>query len=339
MIAALIAIAGLAQPIAAEKRVAPEYIATVMQPNSRADAVANDGTLGGAVLGDVPGEAVPTIWRRGIPEMLPNGNWQGAVNDMAPGVAVGWAWDAPPPDMTTSIASAWLNTPLPLETLGLHARAAGCTETLAVGHALDAANVYHAVVWDLNTGLIATDLHREMGLRWESHATAVAGNVIVGVARYTPDIWKRAWAWTGSAQTGWTQCVLPPADGDGPDHCWVYDVNESGVAVGQSRLRNPVVWQVQTGVASVTVLPAIVGSLGEAHAVNDDGWIVGRSNAWGTQHATLWRSGWSTDLNAVTHGLGEWTLVIATDIADSGMISCVARNGNTDAAVLLTPIR
>jgi probable HAF family extracellular repeat protein len=121
--------------------------------------------------------------------------------------------------------------------------------------------------------------------------------------------------------------ILPALPG-GENGVLAYDINKSGLIVGESRDatgidRHAVVWNRTTFLSDLGLMGAgnvLMGNETSARGVNDLGDIVGRALIGINYQAFLWRNGSFTDL-----GPGE-----AVDINNSGLIA-----GNTNPEVLI----
>jgi probable HAF family extracellular repeat protein len=135
-------------------------------------------------------------------------------------------------------------------------------------------------------------------------AFAVSDNdLVVGYSNNSTGNLPVSWSLSGS---GWTVSALPLLPS--ADAGVARDVNASGIIVGYNRIPTsscggivPVVWT--SGGSTVTQLPALGGSCGDAWKINESGQIAGfASDPQGRRHTVLWRptvSGYTmTDLGA-----------------------------------------
>lgn len=168
----------------------------------------------------------------------------------------------------------------------------------AVGLSTDIGHAYQTVIWD-DGNIIMIDACCPVGLPrltaindlreavgWENGGYATRNGIY--------------WDSNGHAS------FLPALPG-GENRVYAYDINNSGIIVGQSR-DGSIVWH---GVVwDRTTLIRDLGSNTSAMGINDLGDIVGQALVGNDYHAFLWRSGNVTDL-----GLGS-----ALDINNNGLI-------------------
>lgn len=128
------------------------------------------------------------------------------------------------------------------------------------------------------------------------------------------------------------------------------DVNDNGFVAGWSLLadgvgEHPFLFSPLGG--DLLDLGTLGGTVGRANALNNAGAVVGLSDIGGPDgfeyHAFLYGAGGMADLNDLVGGLGDWRLITATDINDTGQILAEAcRNDSGECRAvrldLVTPV-
>lgn len=123
-----------------------------------------------------------------------------------------------------------------------------------------------------------------------------------------------------------------------------WGINDAGQVVGSARLpggppnvTHAFVWSAASGMTDLGALPG--GSFAQAYAINALGVLVGESEtASAPRHAFVYRDGAMRDLNDLIVPATGWTLEIAWDVSDSGLIVGTGRLNGLERSFLLTPV-
>lgn len=130
----------------------------------------------------------------------------------------------------------------------------------------------------------------------------------------------------------------------GGDRVEAWGVNDAGQVVGSSALlggppnvTHAFVWSAAGGMRDLGALSG--DSYAQAYAVNALGVIVGESlGASGQFHAFVYRDGAMQDLNGLIAPAPGWTLEVAWDVSDSGLIVGWGQLNGQQRSFLLTPV-
>jgi probable HAF family extracellular repeat protein len=124
----------------------------------------------------------------------------------------------------------------------------------------------------------------------------------------------------------------------GGSYSEAFAVNDSGVAVGSSRLSTGETHAVLFGESGAVDLGALDGLRSDAASINNLGQVVGLAYTSIGVRAFLYENGTMTDLNDYIDPASGWTVTVAESINDSGQILATAQDANHNSwNVLLTP--
>jgi probable HAF family extracellular repeat protein len=268
---------------------------------SRANAIDDEGRVAGS-RGTTVYEGRAFLWTPGSPRGTTGTTID--LGDLGGGTAEAWAIDNSGHVVGSSTTSAAAPRPFLWENGTMHelpvpagydrgdARDVNDGSTrLAVGGVISPDD--RALVWTVSgsgTGFQAAMEELPRLSSGGAFAFGVSDNdLVVGYSNNSTDNLPVSWIRAGA---GWTVSALALLPGAGAGIA--RDANGAGTIVGFNRTSNsacdgvPAVWT--SGGSTVTQLPALGGSCGDAWTINESGQIAGfAADRRGGQHAVLWR--------------------------------------------------
>lgn len=313
-----------------------------------ATAVNDDGWVAGYAYTHVPpghGDEMlshPFVWHKGVltPLATLGGEFGKALAVNSRGDAAGFAEAPKSAEKPVIWRRAENFAPSPLSE---GAGGVNCLldDNMAAGY-IYPKGVVRAAVWQGNTARMPGNPHdAESRCNWvNSKGTAVG--LVIPEGGHTPNMRepgdRHAAMWRDGRE------MRLPELGGATSECEA--INEADVAVGWSDTkdgRKACLWNAGT----VHVLGSPEGYESEAHSINRRGDIVGemhrRAGKGGMEGACIWRNGAAEDLNRLIPADSGWTLSVAKQISNNGLIVGIGSYAKYPdhywRAFLLTPIR